>query len=342
VKPEATLSEASDHGSAFLNGQLPSGDLVPRALGGRTEAGSESDQLFTENEEFRSPLEVLGTQIDYLEQFGMASVSKSTREGRLPSARLHKGRTSTKTASPEVKAPGQEEKLVDLDFQVFPDPVSSSMRHTLRCLPQAKTPAQLPANQEAPFFPWAQPSEAAAEGLNPGRKDTEEDALRKVTLERDATVQSLTAKSQKELAKKEAQKALDEKQQAVSDLNALETSFSEFFNRFKKQKEAIEGFQKNEETLKKCVEDYLERIKKEEQRYQALKAHAEEKLDQANEEIAQVRSKAQSEVAALDANLRKEQMRVQSLESSIEQKVKENKELTKICEELISKMEKLC
>lgn len=36
----------------------------------------------------------------------------------------------------------------------------------------------------------------------------------------------------------------------------------------------------NEETLKKCVEDYLERIKKEEQRYQALKAHAEEKLDQ--------------------------------------------------------------
>ncbi|XP_029142466.1 transforming acidic coiled-coil-containing protein 3 [Protobothrops mucrosquamatus] len=148
--------------------------------------------------------------------------------------------------------------------------------------------------------------------------------------------------SQKELAKKEAQKALDEKQQAVSDLNALETSFSEFFNRFKKQKEAIEGFQKNEETLKKCVQDYLERIKKEEQRYQALKAHAEEKLDQANEEIAQVRSKAQSEVAALDANLRKEQMRVQSLESSIEQKVKENKELTKICEELISKMEKLC
>ena len=35
---------------------------------------------------------------------------------------------------------------------------------------------------------------------------------------------------------------------------------------------------KNEESLKKCVEDYIVRIEKEGQRYQALKAHAEEKL----------------------------------------------------------------
>lgn len=34
----------------------------------------------------------------------------------------------------------------------------------------------------------------------------------------------------------------------------------------------------NEESLKKCVEDYIGRIEKEGQRYQALKAHAEEKL----------------------------------------------------------------
>lgn len=34
----------------------------------------------------------------------------------------------------------------------------------------------------------------------------------------------------------------------------------------------------NEESLKKCVEDYIARVEKEGQRYQALKAHAEEKL----------------------------------------------------------------
>ncbi|NXX87806.1 TACC3 protein, partial [Centropus bengalensis] len=61
----------------------------------------------------------------------------------------------------------------------------------------------------------------------------------------------------------------------------------------------------------------------------------------ANEGIAQVRSKAASETAALQATLRKEQMRIQSLERSLEQKTKENEELTKICDDLILKMEKI-
>ncbi|NXU70871.1 TACC3 protein, partial [Oreotrochilus melanogaster] len=60
----------------------------------------------------------------------------------------------------------------------------------------------------------------------------------------------------------------------------------------------------------------------------------------ANEEIAQVRSKANSETAALQASVRKEQMRIQSLEKSLEQKTKENDELTKICDDLILKMGK--
>lgn len=35
----------------------------------------------------------------------------------------------------------------------------------------------------------------------------------------------------------------------------------------------------NEDVLKKCAQEYLSRVRKEEQRYQALKIHAEEKLD---------------------------------------------------------------
>ncbi|NXD34945.1 TACC3 protein, partial [Copsychus sechellarum] len=59
-----------------------------------------------------------------------------------------------------------------------------------------------------------------------------------------------------------------------------------------------------------------------------------------NETIAQVRSKADAETAALQATLRKEQMRIQSLERSLEQKTKEIDELTKICDDLILKMGK--
>lgn len=41
----------------------------------------------------------------------------------------------------------------------------------------------------------------------------------------------------------------------------------------------IVTLEQNEEALKKCAQDYLARVKQEEQRYQALKIHAEEKLD---------------------------------------------------------------
>ena len=51
--------------------------------------------------------------------------------------------------------------------------------------------------------------------------------------------------------------------------------------------------------------------------------------------------KAQAEALAFQASLRKEQMRIQSLEKTVEQKTKENEELTPICDDLISKMEKI-
>uniref|UniRef100_A0A8C5XZ90 Transforming acidic coiled-coil containing protein 3 n=1 Tax=Microcebus murinus TaxID=30608 RepID=A0A8C5XZ90_MICMU len=146
------------------------------------------------------------------------------------------------------------------------------------------------------------------------------------------------AQKQKELAKAEIQKVLKEKDQLTTDLKSMEKSFSDLFKRFEKQKEVIEGYHKNEESLKRCAEEFLVRIDKEGQRYQALKAHAEEKLKLANEEIAQVRSKAQAEALAFQASLRKEQMRVHSLEKMVEQKTKENDELTRICDDLISKM----
>lgn len=83
--------------------------------------------------------------------------------------------------------------------------------------------------------------------------------------------------------------------------------------------------------------------------------------NRANEEIAQVRAKADTEAVALNAGLRKEQMKVESLERAVLQKVggrlnmlewiyhpspsslcssqnQEIEELTKICDELIAKL----
>uniref|UniRef100_A0A3Q0T2W5 Transforming acidic coiled-coil-containing protein C-terminal domain-containing protein n=1 Tax=Amphilophus citrinellus TaxID=61819 RepID=A0A3Q0T2W5_AMPCI len=127
---------------------------------------------------------------------------------------------------------------------------------------------------------------------------------------------------------------------SLADLSADISSTESSVVIVKKVPAVIEGYKKNEETLKSCAQDYLARIKKEEQRYQTLKAHAEEKISHANEEIADVRSKYKAEVSALQAQLRREQLKVQSLEKSLDQREKEAEELTKLCDELISKVQK--
>uniref|UniRef100_A0A096M4B8 Transforming acidic coiled-coil-containing protein C-terminal domain-containing protein n=1 Tax=Poecilia formosa TaxID=48698 RepID=A0A096M4B8_POEFO len=167
--------------------------------------------------------------------------------------------------------------------------------------------------------------------------------MRRIVAEYEKTIaQMIVEDDQKEksLSHHTIQQLIIEKDQALADLNSVEKSLADLFRRYEKMKDVLEGFRKNEEVLKKCAQEYLSRVRKEEQRYQALKIHAEEKLDKANAEIAQVRSKAKQEQAAHQASLRKEQMKVDSLERTLEQKNKEIEELTKICDELIAKMGK--
>ncbi|XP_072244117.1 transforming acidic coiled-coil-containing protein 1-like isoform X1 [Leuresthes tenuis] len=171
----------------------------------------------------------------------------------------------------------------------------------------------------------------------------EVDEMRKIVAEYEKTIAQMIEDEQRNTLS--SQKALHavtmEKEAALADLNSVERSLSDVFRRYENMKSTLEGFKKNEEVLKKCAQEYLSRVKQEEQRYQTLKLHAEEKLDKANEEIAQVRVKASSENVALTASLRKEQMKNESLEQALQQKNQEIEELTKICDELIAKMGKI-
>uniref|UniRef100_A0AAQ4Q3L4 Transforming acidic coiled-coil-containing protein C-terminal domain-containing protein n=1 Tax=Gasterosteus aculeatus aculeatus TaxID=481459 RepID=A0AAQ4Q3L4_GASAC len=153
--------------------------------------------------------------------------------------------------------------------------------------------------------------------------------MRKIIAEFELVMAKMQADQEKErdLAQVKLDEALLEKEQVSNDLNAMERSFSDLFKRLEKYKGVVEGYKKNEETLKACAQDYLTRIKKEEQRYHTLKAHAEEKISLANEEIAEVRSKNKAEVSALQAQLRREQLKAQSLEKSLDQKVMEDFDL---------------
>lgn len=321
--------------------------------------------LEPKEESFRDPAEVLGTgaEVDYLEQFGTSSFKESAwrkqslylkfdpllKESPLRSMPVPVAPVTNSTQETEESGSGNptEAKLVDLDFLGGLDvPVSAPPL----CVLEPR--GLLPAEPIVDVLKYSQKDLDAVVNMmqqeNLELRNKYEDLNTKY-LEMGKIVDGFEkivyksmeeAEKQKELAEDKIQKILRERDQLTTDLNSMEKSFSDLFKRFEKQKEVIEGYQKNEDSLKKCVEDYIVKIGKEGQRYQALKAHAEEKLKLANEEIAQVRSKAQAEALALQASLRKAQLQIQSLEKTVEQKTKENDELNRICDELIAKMEK--
>nr|AAD25963.1 transforming acidic coiled-coil containing protein 3 [Mus musculus] len=326
-------------------------------------------------ESFRDPSEVLGTgaEVDYLEQFGTSSSHLSNSQFKesawrkqslyvkfdpllkdsplrpMPVAPITNSTQDTEEESGSGKP--TEAELVNLDFLGDLDvPVSAPPLCVLE--PRGLLPAEpivdvlkysqkdldavVNVMQQENLELKSKYEDLNTKYLEMGKSVDEFEKIAYKSLEEAEKQREL-----KEIAEDKIQKVLKERDQLNADLNSMEKSFSDLFKRFEKRKEVIEGYQKNEESLKKYVGECIVKIEKEGQRYQALKIHAEEKLRLANEEIAQVHSKAQAEVLALQASLRKAQMQNHSLEMTLEQKTKEIDELTRICDDLISKMEKI-
>ena len=81
---------------------------------------------------------------------------------------------------------------------------------------------------------------------------------------------------------------------------------------------------KNEEQLKQFVEEYKDKLQKAEQKYNMLKGHASDKLEEANREIDNIRSGQDAEKVKLNAIVQKTEMKVRNLERTVSQKTKEN------------------
>merc|ERR1719499_16177 len=129
-----------------------------------------------------------------------------------------------------------------------------------------------------------------------------------------------------------------ERAQILEDLQAVERAFNDLHRKYERTKEVVAGVKSNEDILKRTVEDLTVRYKKGEERYEMLKEHAETKLSEANSRMEEVTKTKGVEIARLMAQLRKAEMMVTSLERQVDQKTRENQELTTICDELISKV----
>jgi len=189
------------------------------------------------------------------------------------------------------------------------------------------------------------------------RKESEEQ-MKQVLKEYERTISELIGEKERERQTFEEERSslASERDQAAEDLRNVEAAFADVHRKYERTKSVVEGFKQNEETLKRCVEEYQGRLRRQDQKYELLKAHAEETLEKANKEIEAVASRQDAEVARLTALLKKAEMKVREIECSIlavynasvlqanglekavEQKQKENEELTAICDELIAKV----
>ncbi|XP_034077984.1 transforming acidic coiled-coil-containing protein 3 isoform X2 [Gymnodraco acuticeps] len=378
-RDDAKDKAAPDHDFGFLLEVQQEVQQPTESLPGRFDLCQPEQKTQTAQPEFNDEF-VPGTmfmandldgQMDYLEQFG----SRSFKESALRKQSLYlkfdplMRESPKKCAAPVAQAPvprpaafvsrletsQMPEKYASGaqrdDFQLF-DPASPILADLVPPFPQTENTEE--AIIEVLRYSQ-QDMDAAIARVQAQAKDTEDQwsakykrtiddgqEMRKIIAEFELMIAKMLADQEKEreVAQTKLTAALIEKEQVSSDLNTMERSCSDLFKRLDKYKDVVEGFKKNEETLKACAQDYLERIRKEEQRYKTLKAHAEEKIGQANGEINEVRYKNKSETSALQAQLRREQLKVQSLEKSLVQKEKEAEDLTTLCDELISKVQR--
>lgn len=129
-----------------------------------------------------------------------------------------------------------------------------------------------------------------------------------------------------------------ERDQLQEDVIGVERAFDDLHRRFEKLKTKVEEFKKNEESLTNAIEVYKQQLEKEKCKYSTLKKHAEEKIEFANAEIEKVRKSSAVEISRLTAELRKAEIKISSLDLSVQQKDQENSQLTNLLEDLLQKV----
>ena len=78
----------------------------------------------------------------------------------------------------------------------------------------------------------------------------------------------------------ERERIMGERNQIFEDLQAVERAFTDLHRKYERTKEVIAGFKSNEDVLKTSLKDLTSKYKKEEERYEVLRTHAETKLEE--------------------------------------------------------------
>ncbi|KAJ8317373.1 hypothetical protein KUTeg_005277 [Tegillarca granosa] len=167
---------------------------------------------------------------------------------------------------------------------------------------------------------------------------TEYENLMMVVKEYEKMIQQFI--DEKEKGKESTTKLKQERDQALEDVQSLENSFADLHKRYEKLRAAMEARRKNEELLKKCAEDFKNKLVKADEKILALKKDAESKLARAQQENEQLKADKEKDHAISETLIKRKDLQIDSLQKSYDQKVNEVTELTNLCEELMAKVQK--
>ncbi|KPI92386.1 PREDICTED: transforming acidic coiled-coil-containing protein 3-like isoform X1 [Papilio xuthus] len=158
--------------------------------------------------------------------------------------------------------------------------------------------------------------------------------------EYERTISSLIGEKDTETKRWAEERAtlLRERDEAAAHLASMEHAFNDVHTKYERCKVIIQDYKTNEVALKRTVEENNDAIQKLEARYEALRQHAMQQLNKANAELDSVKKFHQAEILKLNAMLKKSEVHASSLQESLAQKIKDNEELTAICDELINKV----
>ncbi|XP_022126756.2 MATH and LRR domain-containing protein PFE0570w-like [Pieris rapae] len=145
-----------------------------------------------------------------------------------------------------------------------------------------------------------------------------------------------------ELSKKqhaeERTRLIKDRNEQTAHLSTLEISFNDLHSKYEKSKQIILSLKANEDCLKKSLQEFEDNQLKIQNNYELLKQHATGKLNHANQELEKLNTGHEAEVLKLQAMIKRKDLHISSLEETLAQKTKVNKELTAICDELINKV----
>ncbi|CAL8115450.1 unnamed protein product [Orchesella dallaii] len=137
-------------------------------------------------------------------------------------------------------------------------------------------------------------------------------------------------------AEAEKQTLIKERDQALEDLRNVESAFSDVHRKYERAKALLENMKSNEDTLIRRDQEMLQRIQNRDKKIDMIKEKAQDSIEKMHMDYETRIKEMEFENAKLRAQYRKLEMKLSTLENDVEQKAKENAQLSALCDELIN------